>query len=244
MKSALFLLAIIVLWTPIQAQNILIYTHNGEGYVHDNVEASTQALLGIGESNFYTMQVSDDPDFFKPENLSKLDLVIFNNTNNEAFYTDAQRKAFKEFIEKGGSFVGVHISTGSEREWPWFWEMQGGKFRSHPAYQAFDIKVINPQHPATAFLPDIWKWEDECYYFDHLNPAITILLAADLRTIEDPQKDTYPGSIFGNYTPLSWYHHFGKARVFYTALGHKSEHYSDATFLKHLTEGIKWTLSK
>lgn len=242
MKLAPLLLLIFLAWNPLHAQQILIYTHNGEGYIHDNIEASTAALLKIGESNGYQMQVSDDPDFFTPANLSSLDLIIFNNTNNEAFYTETQRAAFRDFIEKGGAFVGVHISTGSERDWPWFRQMQGGKFRSHPAYQPFDIKVIDHKHPSTSFLEEKWEWEDECYYFDHLNPAINILLAADLNTIEDPDKETYPGKVFGQYSPLAWNHIFGKSRVFYTALGHKSEHYSDDTFIRHLTGGIKWAL--
>lgn len=221
---------------------MLIYTHNGEGYVHDNIKASTDALLKIGKENNLQMSVSEDPEFFTESKLENLDLIIFNNTNNEAFYSDAQREAFRSFIENGGAFVGIHISTGSERDWPWFWKMQGGKFRSHPEFQSFDIHVIDDSYPSTAFLDKIWKWEDECYYFDHLNPAINILLAADLRTIEDDKKEDYPGTVFGDFTPLAWYHHFGKARVFYTALGHDIKHYQNPEFLKHLEEGIKWTL--
>ena len=42
--------------------------------------------------------------------------------------------------------------------------------------------------------------------------------------------------------PLAWYHEFEGARVFYTALGHKKEFYSDPMFVKHLTGGILWAM--
>ncbi|TVP45844.1 MAG: ThuA domain-containing protein [Mongoliibacter sp.] len=242
MKLFFYFLIVIFGSAAAQAQNILVYTHNGEGYVHDNIEASNKALAAFGRDNGYEIQFSDEPAVFTEDNLNGISLIIFNNTNNEAFYTSDQRAAFKSYIEKGGAFTGIHISTGSERDWPWFWEMQGGKFRSHPEFQEFEIKVIDSTHPSTSFMEDVWNWEDECYYFDHLNPAINILLAADLRTIDDPEKSNYPGSVFGNYHPLAWYHHFGNSRVFYTALGHSAAHYQDEFFLKHLFAGVKWAL--
>jgi len=44
--------------------------------------------------------------------------------------------------------------------------------------------------------------------------------------------------------PLAWHHEAGGGREFYTALGHKPEHYSDEKYLKHLLGGIKWVLGE
>jgi type 1 glutamine amidotransferase len=121
--------------------------------------------------------------------------------------------------------------------------MQGGLFLRHPPLQEFDIKVIDRQHVSTAHLPETWKWEDECYYIHHLNPDIHVLLAADLRTVEDELKDEYPGTTFGDYIPLAWYHNFEGGRQWYTALGHKIEYYDDPLFREHLEGGILWILS-
>lgn len=243
-KTLLLFFCISINFICFGQKNILVYTHNGEGYVHDNIEASIEALKKLAASNDWKLTASDDPEIFTKGNLDKMDLIIFSNTNNEAFYKESQRKAFQDFIESGKAFVGIHISTGSEREWPWFWEMQGGKFKSHPEFQSFTIKVINPNHPATAFLKSSFEWEDECYYFNQLNPAIDILLVADLTTIEDPNKRSYPGDIFGIYTPLAWTNKFEGSRIFYTALGHSITHYADPLFLEHLENGIKWTLNE
>ncbi|HOK95740.1 MAG TPA: ThuA domain-containing protein, partial [Anaerohalosphaeraceae bacterium] len=77
-----------------------------------------------------------------------------------------------------------------------------------------------------------------------LNPGIHILLAVDLRTIKDDQKDSYPGRVFGDYFPLAWCQEFDGGRQWYTALGHKIEHYSDEHFVRHLTGGIRWAMQK
>lgn len=100
--------------------------------------------------------------------------------------------------------------------------------------------MIDHNHPSTSFLGDTWEWEDECYYLKHLNPDLNILLAADLRTVDDNNKDLYPGEVFGNYFPLAWYHEFEGGRVFYSALGHTIEHYSDPDLINHLLGGIRW----
>lgn len=238
----LLILFAVLACQPPQQKSLLIYTRNGEGFVHDNIEASVNALRKLAKENNYQVQITDSPDFFTPENLKGIDCIIFSNTNNEAFTAQEQRDAFKNYIESGGGFVGIHSASGSERDWPWFWAMVGGKFVRHPALQEFDLKVIDHENPATSFLGETWQWEDECYYLDHLNPDIHILLAADLRTVEDDTKEDFHHNRFGDYTPIAWVHEFDGGRQFYTALGHKQEHYSNPKFLQHLLGGLKWVL--
>jgi type 1 glutamine amidotransferase len=223
-------------------KNVLIYTKNGEGYVHKNIPHSVEALKKLCVENGIKYEVTEDPSWFTEENLANCDALIFSNTNNEAFETDAQKIAFQRYIQAGGSWVGIHSSCASEREWPWFWSMVGGLFARHPPFQEFDIKIIDHNHPSTAFFGDVWKWEDECYYVDHFNPDIRVLLAADLRTVEDKEKDKYPGKTFGNYIPIAWYHEFDGGRQWFTAVGHDPKHYSDPTMLKHIWGGIQWAL--
>ena len=223
-------------------KKVLIYTKNGEGFVHDNIEKSVIALKEICDDLGISYVVSDDPSVYTADFSKKFDAVIFSNTNNEAFETDEQRRIFQEFIRNGGGFVGIHSACGSERDWPWFSAMVGAKFVRHPAFQPFDIKVLNNQHPSTSFLPDTWKWEDECYFMNQINPDINVLLAADLTTINDPEMEQYPGDTFGNLFPLAWYHEYDGGREFFTALGHKKKHYKDENLIQHIRGGILWVL--
>jgi uncharacterized protein len=225
-------------------KKILIYTHNGKGYVHENIEASVEALKKLCADNGFQAEATADPAIFTTENLKKFSCIIFSNTNNEAFETEAQKQAFVTYTHNGGGFMGIHSASGSERQWPWFWAMLGGKFVRHPVLQKFTIKVIDKTHPSTKFLGDTWAWEDECYFTNQLNPDIKVLLAADLTTITDEKKVEYPGTTFGDYFPLAWCHEFEGGRQFYTSLGHKAEYYKDETFLKHLLGGLKWTMKE
>lgn len=248
MERFTFLLAFscLLIIGTIQAQEsnkkVLIYTKNGEGFVHDNIGKSVVALKKICDDLGITYVVSDDPAVYSADFDKEFDAVIFSNTNNEAFDTDEQRMIFQKFIQNGGGFIGLHSACGSEREWPWFSAMVGAKFVRHPAFQTFDIKVLNKNHPSTNFLPDTWSWTDECYYMNQINPDINVLLAADLTTIEDPEMDEYPGDTFGNLFPLAWYHEYDGGREFFTALGHDKKHYKDENFILHLKGGIVWVL--
>jgi len=247
-KQFFVLLLVFLSLTSSQAQqmkkHVLIYTKNGEGYVHDNIPNSVEALKKLCAQHDVAVEVTDDPAWFTEEHLRSCDALIFSNTNNEAFETEAQKLAFQRYIQAGGSWVGIHSACASERQWPWFWSMVGGLFVRHPPFQPFDIKVIDHEHPSTAFLGEVWSWEDECYYVNHFNPDIKVLLAADLRTVEDDKKEEYPGKTFGNYIPLCWYHEFDGGRQWFTALGHDPKHYSDPILLKHLWGGIQWVLDR
>jgi type 1 glutamine amidotransferase len=130
------------------------------------------------------------------------------------------------------------------RQWPWFWEMLGGKFLRHPKLQPFTIKVKDPKDLSTAHLPASFQWTDEFYFLDHMPEGLHVLLAGDLTTLTDPAKDKYPGKKFGDEFPLSWRHQFDGGREWYTALGHKPEYYSDPRFTRHILGGILWAMGE
>ncbi len=224
---------------------ILVYTKNEIGpgkYLHDNIDASVKAIQVLGTENGFTVDVSNNAADINEAYLKQYACIVLSNTNNITFDTKDQKLAFVRYLHAGGGVVGIHSACGSEREWPWFWAMLGGKFERHPPMQEFDIKVIRHDHPSTEFLGDIWEWEDEFYYLKHLNPDLTFLLAGDLRTLNDEKMSEYPGEVFGNYFPLAWYHEFEGGRVFYTALGHMIEFYKDENFTRHILGGIQWAV--
>jgi type 1 glutamine amidotransferase len=231
-----------------QEPRVLVYTRNhvtnGKGYVHDSIAASVAMIRQLASTDGFAVDAADDPKVFTPDNLKKYRALIFSNSNNEAFENDEQREAFKKFIQGGGGFVGIHSASGSERNWPYFWAVLGGKFKRHPPLQQFQIEVLDQKHPATAHLGAVWQWEDEFYYLDNLNPRLHVLLAGDLTTLNDKDKATYPGRTFGDFFPLAWCQEFDGGRQFYTALGHKIEYYRDPKFQQHVLGGILWVLGR
>ena len=230
--------------SPGDEKRILIYTKNGEGYVHENIAASVAALEKICAGEGFETEVSEDPAVFTPENLKRYDALVFSNSNNEGFDTEEQKKAFQAYIRGGGGFMAIHSANATEREWPWYWAMVGGKFIRHAPHQEFDVVLTDGDHPSTAHLPERWTIKDECYYSFQLNPDIHVLLSADMTTIQDEGKDEYPGETFGQLFPLAWCHEFEGGRQFYTALGHDPWFYEDPLFVEHLRGGLLWVLTK
>jgi type 1 glutamine amidotransferase len=229
-------------------KKVLVYTRNfvanGKGYVHDNIASSVAAIQRMGRENGFAVDVSEDPKVFAGANLKQYSALVFSNTNNEAFENDAQREAFQRYIRAGGGFVGVHSASGSERKWPYFWSVVGGKFLRHPKFQKFVVRVKDANHPATKDLPAAFEWTDECYYSDNLNPGIHPLLVTDPAKLDDPEKAAYPGDRFGDSLPLAWWQEFDGGREFYTALGHTKEDYANPILYKHILGGILWTMGK
>ncbi|MFH5883465.1 ThuA domain-containing protein [Halalkalibaculum sp. DA3122] len=227
----------------LEGSRVLVYTKNGEGYVHENIPNSIEAIQNLGEKYNFTVDASEDPSDFTEENLKKYDALVFSNTNNDIFNTEAQHKALQNYMKNGGNFVGIHSTSGAERDWPWFWSLVGGTFHRHAPFQEFTVNVTDHSHPSTAFLQEEWVREDECYYLKQLNPDVNVLLHADMTTVEDEEKQQYPGDVFGDTFPLAWYHEFEGGRSWYTTLGHSVEDYDDPVFVQHILGGIEWAVS-
>lgn len=248
LNKGLFLAAFVCLagWVAPAAQpKVLVYTRNQVGpklYVHDNVAACSEAIRKMGREKGFEVVVSDDPSLFTDENLKQYKAIVFNNTNNEVLDTEEQKAALQKYIRNGGGFVGIHSATGSMRKWPWFWSLVGGKFVRHPKMQPFTVKVKDRNDISTAHLPETFEWTDEFYYVDNMPQGLHVLLAGDLTKLDDPAKATYPGDKFGTEFPLAWRHAFEGGRAWYTALGHKIEHYSDPRLVQHIQGGILWAI--
>ena len=64
-------------------KHVLVYTRNGKGYVHDNIQPSVDAIKKMGAENGFAVDVTDDPLFFAASTLKQYKAVVFANTNNE-----------------------------------------------------------------------------------------------------------------------------------------------------------------
>ena len=228
------------------APRVLVYTRNytpdGKGYVHDNIASSVEAIKKMGVEKGFAVDASDDPATFSDANLKQYAAIVFANSNNEAFSSDAQRDAFKHYIESGGGFVGLHSASGSERDWPYFWSVLGGKFAAHPRMQTFLVQVADPGFPAVKNLPAQFEWTDECYFIDHLNPDIHPVLVTDRTKLSFLNLMKIDVGSFPNPLPLAWYHQFDGGREFYLALGHNKEDYANPTLYGIIENGILWAM--
>jgi type 1 glutamine amidotransferase len=242
--SAVALIAASLISIAANAQNVrhrmLIYTRNGKGYVHENIAASVAAVKKLGAEAGLEVDVTDDPEYFEPSRLSRYAVLVFANTNNEAFLTDQQRDAFKGYIEHGGGFVGLHSASGSERSWPYFASVLGGRFVEHPPQQVLTVEVLDQTSPFTKGLAAQVQHKDECYFFTLMNPDIHPLLGVRRSTLINTEKMKLDLKSYPEMLPVAWYHTFDGGREFYLALGHNKEDYDDPMILNLIRRGIRW----
>ena len=85
LRKIIFYILLILFIIPchVMAQKrVLVFTRNGEGYVHDNIAASVAAIKNLCRDNNFKVDISDVPTVFTEENLKQYDALIFSNTNN------------------------------------------------------------------------------------------------------------------------------------------------------------------
>ena len=226
--------------------SVLVYTKNGKGYVHENIPSAVACVQKLSQQHGFAIETSDDPAKFNVENLKKYSLLIFTSTNNDVFDTDEQRLAFRQYIEGGGGFVGIHSVVGTERNWVWFKMLLGGTFVWHPPYQRYKIVALDAGHPSVSGLPKVWEREDECYFMKELYPGIHTVMAHDLSTLneKDKEKITASAGFYVQYYPAVWHQQFDGGKIWITALGHNKLDYSEPVFVQHIFQGIKFVASQ
>jgi type 1 glutamine amidotransferase len=225
--------------------SVLVYTKNGKGYVHGNIPQAVACVQKLGAQYGFKVDTSSDASVMTKEKLQQYTLLLFASTNNDVFDTDAQRLAFRQYIEAGGGFVGIHSVVGTERNWKWFKMMLGGSFAWHPKFQELKVKALHPNHESLKDVPKVWVRNDECYFARELYPGRTVLMAYDLNSLKavDTTEQRLVAQHKGTYAdlyPAVWAYQFDGGHTWCTALGHDGKDYSDPVFVNHILQGIRF----
>ena len=209
---------------------ILVFSKTA-GFRHDSIGPGIAAIRNLGAQNGFDVDATEDAGQFT--NLGRYKAVVFLSTTGDIL-NNAQQNAFVAFIRGGGGFVGIHAAADTEHGWPWYGELVGAYFASHPAPAQARLRVEDRNHPSTRTLPDPWSRFDEWYDFQQ-NPrskGVTVLLSLD--------ETSYPGGQMGADHPIAWYHEHEGGRAWYTAGGHTDASFSEPAFLEHLLGGIRY----
>ena len=229
-------------------KKILVVTHT-TGFRHaDSIPVAEKVIAELGQSNDlfdtdYCRNGDDVKKMLTPEGLKAYDGVFFANTTGNLGIPDL--RAFLDWIRDGHGFMGAHSAgdTYHPRDAngdSGFIDMIGCEFKSHGAQCEVDAIVEDPKHPANKHLPAVWKIFDEIYVFQQNNrPTVHTLLSMDKYPNDKSPDAGKPGDHL-----LSWCKAYGKGKVFYTALGHRPDVWTNPDYQKHLLGGIKWALGK
>jgi type 1 glutamine amidotransferase len=228
---------------------VLIYSRTA-GFRHTSIEPGILAIQQLAAANDFEADTSEDPSVFTSENLAQYASIIWLNTTLDVLDSQAQRDAFETYIKAGGGYVGIHSAADTHHEWPFYGELVGAWFLSHPvANQPGTLRIEDTEHPSVSHLGENWSLPIEEFYSFKSNPrgAVRVLMNIDEsgylqepNTSCDPQNPTFPqgySGVMGDH-PLSWCHDKYSGRAWYTAIGHSEYLYTQTDYQQHLLSGI------
>jgi type 1 glutamine amidotransferase len=217
---------------------ILIYSGT-TGYRHESIPAGIEAVSTIAKRHGLTVVASEDPNVFSAQSLKRFRAIVLLSCTTDPKKPESEwlvgdrRDALQAFVHRGGGIVGIHAAADSHYFWPWYGHMIGGHFQRHPQGTPTGIVHLFGKSPLTAGLPAAKQRTDEWYYYDDYDPTSRLLVTLDPATIGE--KDVNPN-------PMAWTRTVDGGRVFYTAMGHTKESYSDPYFLRLVSNGLDWVL--
>ncbi len=202
-------------------------------YVH---EANRWFSQMAGRYNFI-YDSTNDWNNMNNEFLSGYQVVIFLDTRPD---DNAQREAFRKYMENGGAWMGFHFCafaltpSAYPQNWDWYHNqfLGAGQYTGNTwAPTSAILKVENRKHPSTRRLPEKfvaspnewYKWE----YDISNNPDISILVSIDsssfpLGTGPKPHEIWHSG-----YYPVVWTNR--NYKMLYINMGHNVIDYDNKT---------------
>jgi type 1 glutamine amidotransferase len=204
------------------------------GFRHDSIPTAVAALQRVAEEQGMHADATEDAAAFTPQNLARYRVVIFASTTGDVLDA-AQQKAMQDFVDGGGGFMGVHSAADTEYDWPWYGQLVGAYFHSHPP--GMQTTRVRFDRDGIAEQGREWKVTDEIYnYRDNPRKNVQVIATVD--------ESDYTGGTMGDDHPIAWCRASAKGRAWYTGLGHDPGLYADPVFLRHLVSGLRYASGK
>lgn len=233
---------------PTDRRTVLLFSKS-TGFRHDeSIEAGKLAFGELAKKNNWFLYSTEEGGVFNAKQLAKFDVVIFNNSTGRVL-NDEQQKVLEEYVEKGGSLIGIHGSGDDSHHWEWYeTNFIGAMFSHHPIDPQIQEATVTLNVAADSTLaeglPTTWRHHDEWYvFFD--NPqqkGFHVLYSIDGEAINPSGnllwiKDKNFG--MGKDHPVAWYRKTGNGRTFYTSMGHSAQAWKQEPFIRMLENAVK-----
>ncbi|MBM4027961.1 MAG: ThuA domain-containing protein [Planctomycetes bacterium] len=249
---------------PKQARRVLIWNtpfmeqSPHKGYT---IPQSEYAMRLLGEkTGAFEPVVSDDVAMYLPENLKKFDAILLNNSNGpwirptpqdmdkfKSYGSDIDavekllRQSFLDYVANGGGLFAFHHAIGVPK-WPEFLDLLGAGYWGHPWNEEVAIKLDEPDHPlVAAFGGRDFRLAEEIFQFNdpYSREKVRVLLSLDTTKTNMTvpwihRKD--------NDFALAWIKSYGKGRVFYSAIGHRTEIWWNPQILSFYLDALQFAV--
>ncbi|WP_370617411.1 ThuA domain-containing protein [Mumia sp. Pv 4-285] len=238
-----------------ETKRILIYSHTaGPRHAHlgdrlapglnPPLNETNVAQLGLkkwAEEQGIQVDWTEDPS--RLSGLNNYQAVVALSANRDA-YDDTAQTSLKQYVRRGGGFVGIHNAFGAEYNWPWYEGLLGGaNFYDHRPNRPGTVETLNRRDVSTKNLPREWAFTDEWYNLVPYPSYVRELAKVDAVTSGTPERASgHPGH--GDEHLVSWCHYYDGGRAWLTTLGHDVAAWTDAElegdeyFKDHVVNGL------
>lgn len=221
---------------------ILVFSKTNS-FRHDSIPQAVRAIEKLVRARGWSAYATENAAIFNPAQLAKFDAVVFASATGDMFTPD-QRAAFLGYLAGGRGFVALH-GAGDGSHPGWYQQILGvgGPYTGHPGgadhFQTSDL-IVDRNHPATRHLSPRWRWTEEYYAWEAPPRADAHVLAR----LDESGMRLEPKHRMSEQHALVWWRCEGKARIFYSALGHKPETWTDPAHRKLVNGAIGWAARK
>ncbi len=218
-------------------KRILVFSKTA-GFRHNSIEPGQKFFFDLGKKQGFEVDTTENAEKFNEENLKKYNAVVWLSTTGDVL-NPVQQIDFERYIQAGGGYVGIHAASDTEYDWPWYNELMGGYFASHPGnpnVQNGKMVTLDKNHPSTAHLPETFERKDEFYDFKSLKKD-------KLKFLTEVKESSYKDGKMGDFHPMSWYHEFEGGKAFYSNYGHTPETFNEPLMTEHFWGGLKWAMA-
>lgn len=197
---------------PAKAKALLVTGQNN----HDWQWTTTVCKEILEKTGRFEVLVTEKPAQFMADAAALAPYsLIFLNYNGERWGEPAESNFVKTVTSGAGVFV-LHAADNAFPGWKEFEAIVGHCWRDgtgHGNYHAFDVRVVDRNHPVTFDLPDLKAHPDELYH------KLVVSKDAKFRVVMDAFSDPKTGGT-GKWEPMGIVLEYGKGRIFHTPLGH------------------------
>ena len=169
--------------------------------------------------------------------LAKYKVIMFLDSRPDSA---EQRTAFRQYIEKGGAWIGFHFAgfaltpSAYPQNWEWYHNqfLGSGEYKSNTWRPTSAVlRVENHNHPSTKNLPDTFKSSPNewyCWKNDlRKNPDIKILVSIDSTSFPLGTGPKLHEIWHSGYYPVVWRN--TKYKMIYINMGHNDIDYDNKT---------------
>ena len=251
---------------PAKSAHKLLFFTKSSGFEHDVISwkkgqpsFAEKIFSDLGTKHTWQFEFSKDGSKFSPEYLAGFAAVIFYTTGDltspgtdqQPPMTPAGKQALFDYVKSGKGFIGLHSAsdtfhtaneskkgpdrfTNHGKDADPYVCFLGGEFIIHGAQQVATNKVIDKKFPGFADAGDSFAFNEEWYSLKDFNPDIHVLTVIDSPAMKGTmyERPAYP---------TTWAREEGKGRIFYTAMGHREDIWTNPTFQNILVGAIRWT---